>query len=64
MPIIDEDGKEYVVMGCFTRTVKEWDNDFWNNDDEFPNNKSTDSELRKFAYKTGKKWIKLKKESL
>jgi len=25
-----------VRLGCFDRTVREWDNDFWNNHEEFP----------------------------
>ena len=61
MPIISNDGIEYVKMGCYTRTVKEWDKDFWNNESEFPNDKSTESQLRVLAYKTAKAWLKLNK---
>ena len=28
-------GEMFVQMGCFTRSVKEWKKDFWNNDQEF-----------------------------
>ena len=59
MPIIAEDGKKYVKMGCYLRTVKEWDKDFWNNKSEFPNNESIKSQLRIIAYKTAKNWLKL-----
>ena len=59
MPIISNDGIEYVKMGCYTRTVKEWDKDFWNNESEFPNDKSTKSQLRVLAYKTAKQWLKI-----
>ena len=59
MPIIAENGKQYVIMGCYTRTVKEWNQDFWNNTSEFPNDKSLKSQLRVMAYKTAKQWIKL-----
>jgi len=62
MAIIDENNKEYIKLGCHTRSVKEWENDFWNNDDEFPNNGSLKSELRVFAYKTFKKWLKLNRK--
>lgn len=59
MPILAEDGKQYVKMGCYTRTVKDWDKDFWNNPDEFLDHKSLESLLRKEAYKYAKKWLKL-----
>ena len=36
MPIISEDNKHYVRLGCYTRLVSEWENDFWNNNSEFP----------------------------
>jgi len=29
------DGVIIIQMGCHTRTVQEWENDFWNNDKEF-----------------------------
>ncbi len=61
IPIIDNKGNEYIKLGCFTRSLSEWESDFWNNDDEFPNDKSIDSELRKLAYETCKKWLKLNK---
>ena len=59
MPIIDENNKEFIRLGCYTRLVSDWENDFWNNDNEFPNNNSIDSKLRILAYKTCKKWLKL-----
>ncbi len=62
VPFISEDGESYVKMGCYTRTVKEWDKDFWNNQGEFKNDKSINSELRLLAYKTAKKWIQLMKK--
>ena len=46
-------------MGCYDRTVEEWDKDFWNNTNEFPNDKSEESELRMFAYQTAKRWFEL-----
>ena len=59
MPIISNEGKEYIRLGCYTRLLSEWESDFWNNNNEFPDNGSLDSELRKLAFKTCKKWIKL-----
>ena len=59
IPIISEDGKQYVKMGCYLRTVEDWDNDFWNNNSEFPNDGSVKSNLRLFAYETAKKWIEI-----
>ena len=59
IPFISEKNEHYVTMGCYTRTIKEWDKDFWNNISEFPNDKSIDSQLRLLAYQTAKKWIKL-----
>ena len=64
VPFISEDGESYVKMGCYIRTVKEWDKDFWNNPGEFKNDKSFDSELRLAAYKTAKKWIQLIKKEI
>jgi len=63
MPIISKGGKEFIRLGCFTRSVEEWNNDFWNNDDEFPNDGSMKSELRLLAYKTCRKWLKLNRKS-
>lgn len=59
MPIIAEDGKEYVRLGCYTRLVSEWENDFWNNPNEFPNNDDNDSKYRKMAYEFCKQWIEI-----
>jgi len=61
MPIISEDNKHYVRLGCYTRLVSEWENDFWNNNSEFPNDGSLKSEYRKLAYETCKKWLELNK---
>ena len=31
IPYITEENEHRVKMGCYNRTVKEWDEDFWNN---------------------------------
>ena len=61
IPCILETGECRVKMGCHDRSVAEWDADFWNNNDEFPNNGSVKSNLRVIAYDTAKKWIELNK---
>ena len=48
-----------IKMGCFDRSLKEWENDFWNNTAEFPNDKSCESQARLLAFKTAKEWLKL-----
>jgi hypothetical protein len=52
MPVIAEDGTEYIRMGCFFRKVSEWEADFWNNLNEFPNDGDIPSKLRWMAYQT------------
>ena len=59
MPVIAEDGTEYVRMGCHFRTVAEWEKNFWNNPPEFPNNGDTKSKLRWMAYQTALQWLEI-----
>jgi hypothetical protein len=59
IPFISETGEKYVKMGCYTRLLSEWENDFWNNPNEFPNDGSMKSNLRLFAFETAKKWLEL-----
>ena len=61
MPIITQDNKHYVRLGCYTRLVSDWQNDFWNNSSEFPNNGDLDSKYRLMAFEFCKKWIELNK---
>ena len=61
MPIISEDNKHYIKLGCYTRLVEEWENDFWNNESEFPNDNSLKSQYRVMAYEVCKKWLELNK---
>jgi len=55
--IIAEDDSEWVRMGCFFRKREDWENDFWNNDNEFPNDNSEDSNMRLAAFQFACKWI-------
>ena len=59
MPIISEDDKHYIRLGCYTRLVSEWESDFWNNTSEFPNDNSLKSQYRVMAYEFCKKWISI-----
>jgi len=61
MPIISQDNKHYIKLGCYTRLVEEWENDFWNNKSEFPNDNSLKSQYRVMAYEICKKWLELNK---
>ena len=56
---ISEDDEKYIKLGCHTRKLSEWENDFWNNPYEFPNNGSEKSKLRVFAFETAKKWFEI-----
>jgi len=59
MPIIGEDGKEWIRLGCHIRTVEDWAADFWNNPGEFPNIGDMKSQLRWMAYQTCLSWLAL-----
>ena len=59
IPYITEAGVKRIKIGCFDRSLEEWGNDFWNNDNEFPNNGSVKSNLRLMAFETAKKWIEI-----
>jgi hypothetical protein len=62
IPFISEGNEKYIKMGCYTRKLSEWEADFWNNDNEFPNNGSEKSNMRLFAFETAKKWFEIIKE--
>jgi len=60
--IIAEDGSEWIRMGCFFRKREEWNENFWNNDNEFPNDNSEDSNMRLAAFNFACKWIDERKK--
>ena len=62
--IIAEDDSEWVRMGCFFRKREEWENDFWNNDREFKNDNSEDSNMRLAAFNFACKWIDERKHTM
>ena len=53
-------GVPYIQLGCFLRTLKEWEDNFWNNTKEFPDNGSEKSEARKFAFDIAKQTLNKK----
>lgn len=57
IPFIGIDGEDYVALGCKCQTREEWSRNFWNNTEEFPDNGSEKTELRKFALTTGFAWL-------
>ena len=63
IPYITDENENRVKMGCYDRSLTEWENDFWNNNTEFPNNGSVKSDLRLMAFETAKSWFKIIKKS-
>ena len=63
MPVIAEDGIEYVCLGCHFRKVSEWEADFWNNLGEFPNDGDKPSKLRWMAYQSALHWLEINRET-
>ena len=61
IPFISEENEIYIKMGCYTRLLSEWENDFWNNPSEFPNNGNIESKYRLMAFEFCKQWIELNK---
>jgi hypothetical protein len=54
---ITESNEKRIKMGCYDRSLTEWEADFWNNNNEFPNDGSKKSQLRLMAYNTAKAWF-------
>jgi len=50
-----------VRLGCYDRTVEEWDANFWNNTNEFPAN-SPKGQNRRMVYEFIKTWLLTNKE--
>lgn len=59
IPYITETGEKRIKMGCYNRSLQEWETDFWNNPDDFPNDGSEASKLRLMAFNTAKEWFKI-----
>ena len=59
IPYITEENIKRVKMGCYNRSLEEWEENFWNNNEEFPNNGSMKSNLRLMAFNTAKAWLEL-----
>jgi len=50
------DGKKRVRLGCYDRTIEEWDADFWNNESDFPKD-SPQGKNRFMIYTFLKTWL-------
>ena len=61
--IIAEDDSEWIRLGCFFRKREEWNENFWNNDEEFPNDNSEASNMRLAAFNFACKWIDERKKA-
>ena len=59
IPYITEENIKRIKMGCHNRSLEEWESNFWNNNEEFPNNGSMKSNLRLMAFNTAKAWLEL-----
>jgi hypothetical protein len=55
---VTEGGEHRIALGCYNRSVAEWEADFWNNLSEFPNDGSIKSRERLFAFNVAKQWLK------
>ena len=62
MPVVAEDGTEYIHLGCKFHKVSEWAENFWNNPGEFPNNGDTASKDRWNAYQACLRWLEARRE--
>jgi NDP-sugar pyrophosphorylase family protein len=58
---ISDKGEKYIELGCCTRKIEDWENDFWNNPSEFPNDGRKKSVDRWNTYLTLKYWLELNK---
>jgi len=47
---VSTDGDCFIQMGCKWLSLEDWQDDFWNNDEEFPNDNSPKSNTRKLAF--------------
>jgi len=54
------DGQIIIQLGCYTRTLDEWENDFWNNDFEFKKG-TPEGEQRLIAFNKMKEIMKRRK---
>ena len=48
---------QFIQMGCYLRSRDEWELDFWNNPNEFPNNGNIKSVRREQAFKIACAWL-------
>jgi hypothetical protein len=63
IPYITKTNEKRIKMGCYDRLLSEWESDFWNNNNEFPNDNSFKSNSRLMAFETAKKWFEIIEKS-
>jgi hypothetical protein len=56
LAIISDKNEIHITMGCYFRSLADWDSDFWNNPNEFPNDGSEKSIQRLKAFEFAKDW--------
>jgi len=59
IPYITEQDEKRIKMGCYDRSLSEWEDYFWNNQNEFPNDGSQKSQMRLMAFNTAKSWLEI-----
>ena len=57
IPYVTDKEVKRIKMGCYDRSLAEWNENFWNNEKEFPNDGSEKSQFRLMAFETAKKWF-------
>ena len=60
--ILGIDGSEWIFLGCKSHTRQEWESNFWNNVNEFPDDGSEKTESRKLALATACAWLDMVKK--
>ena len=59
IPYLTDKDEKRVKMGCYDRSLAEWKENFWNNENEFPNDGSEKSNLRLFAFNCAERWFEV-----
>ena len=54
-------GTAMIQLGCYLRTLQQWENDFWNNPNEFLDHDASESKKRLFAFNIAKQWLEYNK---
>ena len=63
MAYFDKSGEKWLKMGCKLLKIKEWEADFWNNNNEFPNDGSEKSNNNYDAFLLAKAFFEIKSKT-